>query len=130
MEQKGRRHKRGWMEQDKKLARERALVILQVRSGALTAQEGAKLLGVSRKTYYEWEERSLKAMALALENRPAGRPSVLVDEEKETLRERVRELEKKLDLAEKTLEVKELLAAFDMFRDRGVKKNRSIGKRR
>ena len=125
-----RRHKKGLVEQNKKLARERALVILQVRSGALTAKEGAKLLGVSRKTYYEWEEKSLKAMALALENRPAGRPPVPVDEEKETLRERVRELEKKLDLAEKTIEVKELLAAYDTFRDRGAKKNRSIGKRR
>jgi transposase len=114
----------------KQLARERVLVIVQVRSGALTATEGAKLLGVSRKTYYEWEEKSLKAMALALENRPAGRPRVPVDEEKEGLRERVQELEKKLDLAEKTLEVKELLAAYDTFQDRGAKKNRSIGKRR
>jgi transposase len=130
MEQRGRRHKRGWVEKNKKLARERALVILQVRSGALTAKEGAKLLGVSRKTYYEWEERSLKAMALALENRPAGRPPVPVDEEKEGLRERVLELEKKLDLAEKTIEVKELLAAYEEFRDKGTKKNRSIGKRR
>ena len=125
-----RRHKKGWMEQNKKLARERALVILQVRSGALTAKEGAKLLGVSRKTYYEWEEKSLKAMTLALENRPAGRPPVPVDEEKEGLRERVLELEKKLDLAEKTIEVKELLATYDTFWDRGAKKNRSIGKRR
>ncbi len=124
-----RRHERDLIETNKKLARERALVILQVRSGALTAKEGAKLLGVSRKTYYEWEEKSLKAMALALENHPAGRPSVPVDEEKETLRERIRELEKKLDLAEKTIEVKELLADFDTFRDRGAKKNRSIGKR-
>jgi transposase len=130
MEQRGRRHKRGWVEQDKKLARERALVILQVRSGVLTAKEGAKLLGVSRKTYYEWEERALKAMALALENRPAGRPTVPVDEEKEGLRERVLELEKKLDLAEKTIEVKELLAAYEEFRDKGTKKNRSIGKKR
>ena len=127
MEEKGRRHKK---EKEQKLARERAMVILQVRSGALTAKEGAQLLGVSRKTYYEWEEKSLKAMALALENRPAGRPLVPIDEEKETLRERVRELEKKLDLAEKTIEVKELLAAYDTFRDRGNKKNRSIGKRR
>jgi transposase len=125
-----RRHKKGWVEQNKKLARERALVILQVRSGALTAKEGAKLLGVSRKTYYAWEEKSLKAMALALENRPAGRPPMPVDEEKEGLRERVLELVKKLDLAEKTLEVKALLAAYDTFRDRGAKKNRSIGKRR
>ena len=86
---------------------------------------------MSRKTYYEWEEKSLKAMVLALENQPAGRPSAPVDEEKEGLRERVRELEKKLDLAEKTIEVKELLAAYDTFRGgRGAKKNRSIGKRR
>jgi hypothetical protein len=79
---------------------------------------------VSRKTYYEWEEKSLKAMTLALENRPAGRPPVPVDEEKETLRERVRELEKKLDLAEKTIEVKDLLAAYEGFRGSGDKKNR------
>jgi transposase len=124
MEERGRRHKKGLVEQKKKLARGRALVILQVRSGALTAKEGAKLLGVSRKTYYEWEEKSLKAMALALENRPSGRPPAPIDEEKETLRERVQELEKKLDLAEKTIEVKELLAAYDTFRDRGAKKNR------
>jgi transposase len=130
MEERGRRYKRGLVEKNKKLARERALVILQVRSGALTATEGARLLGVSRKTYYEWEEKSLKAMALALENRPAGRPPVPVDEEKETLRERVLELEKKLDLAEKTIEVKELLGAYEEFRDKGTKKNRQIGKRR
>ena len=118
------------MEQDQKVARERALVILQVRSGLLTAKEGARLLGVSRKTYYEWEERSLKAMAQALENRPVGRPSALIDEEKEMLRERIQELEKKLYLAEKTIEVKELLSAYDTFRDRGSKKNCKIGRRR
>ena len=112
------------MGQNKKLARERAMVILQVRSGVLTAKEGAKLLGVSRKTYYEWEEKSLRAMTLALENHPAGRPPVPVDEEKETLRERVRELEKKLDLAEKTIEVKDLLEAYEGFRGSGDKKNR------
>jgi transposase len=130
MEQKERRYKRGLLEENKKLARERALVILQVRSGLLTAKEGARLLGVSRKTYYEWEERSLKAMALALENRPVGRPFVPIDVEKERLQERIQELEEKLYLAEKTIEVKEMLAVYDTFRDKGTKKNRSIGKRR
>src|SRR5512136_176353 len=125
MEERERVRKR-----ERKLARERALVILRVRSGALTAKEGARELGVSRKTYYEWEERALKAMALALENRVAGRPSVPTDEEKEGLRQRIRELEKKLDLAQKSLEVKELLAAYEEFRDRGAKKNRRIGKKR
>ena len=121
MEQKRRRPER---EKEQELARQRALVILQVRSGALTAKEGAARLGVSRKTYYEWEERALRAMALALENRPAGRSSVPVDQEKETLRERIRELEKKLYLAEKTVEVKEILAAYGEFRDKESKKNR------
>jgi transposase len=108
----------------KKLARERALVILQVRSGMLTASEGAQRLGVSRKTYYEWEERALQAMALALENHSVGRRAASMDEEKENLRRQIRELEKKLDLAEKTIEVKELLAAYDSFRDLGSKKNK------
>jgi transposase len=125
MDQKRLRRKRG---EEQELARRRALVILKVRSGALTATQGAQLLGVSRKTYYEWEDRSLKAMALALENQPAGRPPAPVDEEKEALRERVRELEKKLDTAEKTIEVKELFGAYEEFRD--TKKNRSIGKKR
>jgi len=124
MEEKKRELNEGLSEQNKKLARERALVILQVRSGVLTAKEGAKLLGVSRKTYYEWEEKSLKAMSLALENRPSGRPPLTLDPEKEALRERVRELEKKLDLAEKTIEVKDLLAAYEGFREKGTKKNR------
>jgi transposase len=122
----GRRMK----DKEQELARERALVILRVRSGAMTAKQGAQALGVSRKTYYQWEERALKAMALALENRLAGRPCVSTDEEKETLRQRIRELEKKLDLAEKALEVKELLAAYEEFRRGGAKKNRGIGKKR
>ena len=122
-----KRRKRG---EEQERARQRALVILKVRSGAFTATQGAHALGVSRKTYYEWEEKSLKAMALALENQPAGRPPAPVDEEKEALRERIRELEKKLDLAEKTIEVKELLGAYEELRRKGSKKNRSIGKKR
>jgi len=121
MERKRRRPKR---EKQQELARQRALVILQVRSGVLTAKEGAECLGISRKTYYEWEERSLRAMALALENRSPGRPPVSADLEKEALREKVQELEKKLLLAEKTVEVKEILAAYGEYRDQKSKKNR------
>ena len=87
-------------------------------------------MGVSRKTYYECEEKSLKAMARALEDRPPGRPSALMDPEKEALRERIQELEKKLDQAEKTIEVKELLGAYEEFRHKGSKKNRLIDKKR
>jgi len=127
MEQRGAQRRK---DKEQKLARERALVILRVRSGAMTAKQGAQELGVSRKTYYEWEERALKAMALALEDGVAGRPSVCMDEEKERLWQRIRELEKKLDLAEKALEVRELLTAYEEFRDTRAKKNRGIAKKR
>ena len=121
------------MEQERKLARERASIILQVRSGALTATEGAERWGISRKTYYEWEDRALEAMALALENHPAGRPPSPLNAEKEELQEKVRDLEKKLYLAEKTIEVKDLLSAYEVFQA-GSKKNQGEkpkgGKRR
>src|SRR5512136_2325891 len=120
MEQERRIRRR---DKEEELARQRALVILQVHGGTLTAKQGAQLLGVSRKTYYEWEEKSLKAMTLALENGPPGRPPAAVDEEKEALRGRIQELEKKLDLAEKTIEVKELLGAYEEFRGKGFKKD-------
>ena len=122
------------MEKERKLARERASIILQVRSGALTATEGAERLGISRKTYYEWEDRALAAMAEALENHPSGRHPVSLDVEKEELQRKVRDLEKKLDLAEKTIEVKDLLSAYEAFRADGAKKNKEkkqkAGKRR
>jgi transposase len=122
------------MEQERRLARKRASIILQVRSGAISATEGAKRLGISRKTYYEWEDRALQAMAQALENHAPGRPPVPLDAEKQALQRKVRDLEKKLDLAEKTIEVKELLSAYESFRAGGAKKNKrekhKTGKRR
>lgn len=122
------------MEQERKLARKRASIILQVRSGAISATEGAERLGISRKTYYEWEDRALQAMALALENHAPGRPPVPLDAEKQALQRKVRDLEKKLDLAEKTIEVKELLSAYESFRAGRAKKNKrkkkKTGKRR
>ena len=114
------------MEKEKKLARERAAVILEVRSGKLTATEGTERLGVSRKTYYGWEDRALKAMTLALENQAPGRPSLPLDAEKEELQGKVRDLEKRLYLAEKTIEVRDLLSAYDLHE---AKKNRPEGRR-
>jgi transposase-like protein len=119
------------MEKERKRARERASIILQVRSGGLTATEGAERLGVSRKTYYEWEDRALQAMALALENHPPGRPLVPLDAEKEALRREVQALKKKLYLAEKTVVVKDVLVAFDLHRaKKNQRKEPKVGKKR
>ena len=117
--------------EEKKLARERAAVILEVRSGKLTVTEGAERLGVSRKTYYEWEDRALKAMAQALENQAPGRPPIPQDPEKEELQGKVKELEKRLYLAEKTIEVKDLLTAYDLHEaKKNQRKRKKKGKKR
>lgn len=100
--------------QDMERARQRASVVFAVRSGQITAEEGARRLGVSRKTYYEWENRALQAMTEAMEERPAGRPALPSDAEKEELKARVQALEHQLTMAKKTVEVKELLHAYEM----------------
>jgi hypothetical protein len=99
-------------ERDRKgaLARRRAELILKVRSGLMTATAAAKELGVSRKTYYEWENRALSAMMEALEDRKTGRPKKPQDSEKRALKHQVTDLEKKLEATEKTLLIREMLS--------------------
>ncbi len=76
----------------------------------------------------------MEAMALALENHSPGRPPTPLDAEKEELQTKIRDLEKKLYLAEKTIEVKDLLSAYKTFQGGGGKKNKGkkqrTGKRR
>lgn len=111
-------------------ARERAAIIFAVRSGQITAEEGARRLGVSRKTYYEWERRALEAMTGALEDKAAGRPSTPRDEEKERLQEQISELEKKLFVAEKTVEVRDMLHAYELQNAQAKKRGESLEKKR
>jgi transposase len=103
-------------------ARQRAAVVFAVRSGQITAEEGARQLGVSRKTYYEWERRALQAMTEALENKAPGRPATPQDEEKQRLQEQVADLQNKLFVAEKTVEVRDMLHAYEL-QNAGTKKS-------
>lgn len=114
---------------DKERARQRAAVVFAVRSGQITAQEGARQLGVSRKTYYEWESRALQAMTEAMEDKASGRPLIPQDEEKQRLQEQIAELEKKLFLAEKTSEVRDMLHAYELHNAK-VKKGAEEKKRK
>jgi transposase len=70
-------------------ARLRAEVIMKVRCGLLTAHQAAWQLGVSRKTYYKWEQRGLSALLSSLTDQPGGRPSQPVDLEKQTLEQQL-----------------------------------------
>jgi len=65
------------------LARQRAQLIIQVRSGLMSAKEAARQLGISRKSYYKWERRGLAGMIEALGNREHGRPALRAKLEKE-----------------------------------------------
>ena len=95
------------------LARQRAQLIMQVRSGILTAEAAARQLQISRKTYYKWERRALAAMVTALGNRDQGRPPRPIDPEKEALRRQMTELQAKLAVLEQTEQLRQLLAQPD-----------------
>lgn len=91
-------------------ARSRAEIIMKVRAGYLTATEGAALLGVSRKTYYKWENRALAGLLAGLEERKTGRPELPEHTNKETeLQNRIEELEQEKELLKKQMELKDLV---------------------
>ena len=86
---------------------------MQVRSGQITVQEAAQQLGISRQAYYKWERRALKALINALEDQPAGRPREATDPEKDQLKDRVQELERKVRLYEEREKLRALLKQLE-----------------
>ena len=97
-------------EKQEKKARQRADVIMKVRAGYLSATEGAALLGISRKTYYKWENRALEGLLAGLEERKTGRPELPLHTQNETeLQNRIEELEQEKELLKKQMEIKDLV---------------------
>lgn len=93
------------------ISRQRAEVILQVRAGRITATEAAHLLGISRKTYYQWEQRALSGMLAGLENRSPGRPlTPKPDPETLRLKRQVTELENRLKVMAEVHELRGMIA--------------------
>ena len=90
-------------------ATQRAAVILQVRSGQLTATAAAQTLGISRQQYYQWEQRALSALLSALEDQPTGRPKTPTDPEKEKLQRRVEQLEQQVQHQQQREQLRQLL---------------------
>ena len=95
-------------EEDPKVL-ERQRVILSVLAGRLNATQAAQELGVSRKTFYEWQDRALEAMRKALRDRPAGRPAQQPDQEKERLQAEVEVLEKERQVLESRLRIQQVI---------------------
>ena len=98
-------------------ARQRAELILQVRSGQLTATAAAQTLGISRQQYYQWEQRALQALLSALEDQPTGRPKKPTDLEKELLQRRVQQLEQEVQRQQQREALRQLLSQWDQRED-------------
>jgi DNA invertase Pin-like site-specific DNA recombinase len=96
-------------------ARQRADIIMKVRSGLMTATEGAAALGVSRKTYYKWENRALGAMLDGLEDRDTGRPELPGPSRDEVdLRSQLEELQREKEVLEKRIELADMVHKFQL----------------
>ena len=99
-------------------ARNRAAIILQVRSGQMSATEGARALGISRKTYYQWEKRALQGMMDQLIEQEPGRPPVQTDAQTQAMEARIQQLEAKLKIAEQTAEVRGILRDMERAQEK------------
>lgn len=111
-------------------ARKRAQVITRAMNGEITVTEAAKLLNMSRKSYYKWEERFMANMVTSVKDRTPGRPSIEKDLEKEALRKQVKEqadqilaLRMGIQVRDEIMEMPEYLEWKDHF-DKTKKKQR------
>ena len=92
---------------------QRAHLILQVRTGQITAQEAARQLGISRQAFYKWEKRGLEALLDALQDQPPGRPKGITDPEKDQLKTRVERLERQVRLYEQREQLRALIKEME-----------------
>jgi transposase-like protein len=90
----------------------RAQLIMRVRCGLMTAVEAARKLGVSRKTYYKWEQRGLSALLDGLSDQQPGRPEKEEPPAQAIFDKQMAELRRENELLEQKLALKDL--AFDL----------------
>jgi transposase len=91
----------------------RAEMIVKVRAGLMTAQAAAEALGVSRKTYYEWEKKGLTGMLQNLASQDPGRPALPESPREKELEAKVQALTKELDVAKQTSEIRAMLRLME-----------------
>ena len=95
-------------------ARLRAEVIMKVRCGLMTAREAAEHLGVSRKTYYQWEQRGLAALLSSLADQASGRPCQPVDSEKQSLERQLEQVHRDNAILQHKMALKDVLTELKL----------------
>jgi transposase len=88
----------------------RAEAIIRVCAEKISATEAAKELGVSRKTYYQWQRKGLEAMMEALHDGQGGRPSLKEDPRMHKLQEQNRRLQIENELLQMRLDIQKIMA--------------------
>jgi transposase len=105
-------------------ARHRAEVIMKVRCGLMSASQAAEQLGISRKTYYKWEQRGLSALLEGLTDQSPGRPCQPVDSHKQALERKLAQAQRDNVLLKHKMALKDVLTDLKLEpgMDRGEKK--------
>lgn len=106
------------------------LSLMRALSGAQTAAEAARQMGVSRKTFYERAQRMVRGAKSSLARKSAGRPRTARDTEKETLLGRIRQLELEKLTLQRRMRVRELLQQTRVEDGKGTKKKAGPARRR
>jgi len=96
---------------------------MRVQKGEITATEAARQMGVSRKTYYEWEKRGLSGLLTGVSEKEPGRPSTPIDSEKMAMQKKIEELEAELHKAKEVDAVRLVLLDMKKIQERRSKKN-------
>jgi transposase len=90
-------------------ARLRAEMIMKVRCGLLTARQAADRMGVSRKTFYKWEQRGLNALLDNVTDLPPGRRAHPSDERIQDLEKQLSQAHREIDLLNRKMALKDVL---------------------
>lgn len=93
---------------------------MKVRCGLMNASQAAAELGISRKTYYKWEQRGLSAQLAGLEDQPPGRPCQPVDSQKQQLEKKLAQAQRDNALLKHKMELKDVLT--DLKLDPGMER--------
>ena len=90
--------------------------ILAVMRGEKSATQAAEALGVSRETFYEWQNRALSGLRESLVDRPAGRPPTPPENaEKVELKQEIHQLQRQVKVLEGAIMIRDLMDGVPRF---------------
>ena len=71
--------------------------------------QAAERLGVSRKTFYKWEQRGLSALLDSVTDQPPGRPAHPPDDHRQWLEKQLQDANRQIDLLNRKMALKDVL---------------------